>query len=390
MATPTCCRRIAVGLIALALAAPVAVAGDAHIPKGAEAVLWGYVTQVDQAKRTLDVVCTYTFVTSNGRIVKRVSGKASLVHVALTNRTLITRQAAGQAKPPKLSFASVKLGQELCVGTPRAVQAGRCTALSLDLTSDAPSVGTTYSALLELGSAAETKRFLGRCSDRSQAWDMVDAALVTGTPADLIGLLDWLCASPKFATARGETLLWAAERGKRAHVQALLARGVSVNWQNGDGNTALHRAASGGNSNMVVLLLSKGARADTRNKAGKTPLDMAANQPVRDLLTKAAAEQASAPEAQPQPSQPALSEAEAVVQAKAAKDAGEYDKALSLLANVTGADGLWVKAWVLVAKEQRGEAASAFEAFLAAAKPDDARRAQAQATIQRLRGDGEG
>jgi hypothetical protein len=51
--------------------------------------------------------------------------------------------------------------------------------------------------------------------------------------------------------------------------------GVDYTYQNEDGNTVLHRAATNGDKPVVTLLINKGAPLNIKNKAGKTPLEEA-------------------------------------------------------------------------------------------------------------------
>jgi len=72
--------------------------------------------------------------------------------------------------------------------------------------------------------------------------------------------------------------------------------------------------------------------------------------------------------------------------AKAAKAAGDYAKALQLLAaaSPTDAEAQWLKAWMLAEQGKAMEAGIAFGAFIAAAKPGDPRVEQAKAALKRL------
>ena len=53
----------------------------------------------------------------------------------------------------------------------------------------------------------------------------------------------------------------------------LLEKGINVNVQNNDGNTALHYALSGKNFYMADILRKYGANEDFVNKLGYTPWD---------------------------------------------------------------------------------------------------------------------
>ncbi len=68
----------------------------------------------------------------------------------------------------------------------------------------------------------------------------------------------------------------AAMRGDGAAVRALMATGADVNAAQGDGMTALHWAASRGDSSLAVLLLRAKARLTTTTRVGGyTPLHVA-------------------------------------------------------------------------------------------------------------------
>lgn len=66
-----------------------------------------------------------------------------------------------------------------------------------------------------------------------------------------------------------------AEPDVLATVQALVDAGADVNAVNGDGNTAMHPAASLGMVRVIQLLADHGAKLDVVNKNGRTPLDLA-------------------------------------------------------------------------------------------------------------------
>jgi ankyrin repeat protein len=55
-------------------------------------------------------------------------------------------------------------------------------------------------------------------------------------------------------------------------VTLLLDAGADVNQANADGDTALHGAATSGQTRVIQLLADRGARLDVPNKAGQTPL----------------------------------------------------------------------------------------------------------------------
>jgi len=96
---------------------------------------------------------------------------------------------------------------------------------------------------------------------------------------------------------------------------------------------------------------------------------------------------APAAPAAPQPAAaPGGGDGALVKQATAAKHAGDYDKALQILAKAgaQNADAQWVKAWILAEQGKKDQAIAAFNAFIAAAKPSDARVVEAKGALTRL------
>jgi ankyrin repeat protein len=94
------------------------------------------------------------------------------------------------------------------------------------------------------------------------------------------------------ATVRTEAqLVEAARSGDVPAVRSLLAQGLDVNGARGDGMTALHAAAEGGQAEVVELLLARGAAVRSTTRIGSyTPLHLAArgaHAPVAELLLNA-------------------------------------------------------------------------------------------------------
>jgi ankyrin repeat protein len=73
-----------------------------------------------------------------------------------------------------------------------------------------------------------------------------------------------------------EELLVAAYLGNVIPGSKLIEQGANVNFQSGNGDTPLHRAASKGRSEFCDLLISAGADVMPLNKSGATPLHKAA------------------------------------------------------------------------------------------------------------------
>lgn len=66
-----------------------------------------------------------------------------------------------------------------------------------------------------------------------------------------------------------DKLRWAADKGDARQVQALLRAGVSPNWLDEEGNSALHHYLE---EPMVKALVGAGADINLRNRGGETPL----------------------------------------------------------------------------------------------------------------------
>lgn len=78
---------------------------------------------------------------------------------------------------------------------------------------------------------------------------------------------------PDRASANGDTpLLACATVGSVAVAEALTAAGASVLSRDGDGRTALHRAAGQDHEELLVWLLAHGAEVDARDSNGETAL----------------------------------------------------------------------------------------------------------------------
>ncbi len=110
------------------------------------------------------------------------------------------------------------------------------------------------------------------------------------------GLVAFLAAGAGSLVAQGvpaSPIADAAMRGDAAKVKALIAQRADVNHAQGDGMTALHWAARGGQAGVVTALLEGGANVKAATRlGGYTPLHLAAQEGhgaiVRALLAKGA------------------------------------------------------------------------------------------------------
>jgi uncharacterized protein len=102
-----------------------------------------------------------------------------------------------------------------------------------------------------------------------------------------------LAATTSVPMAAENTLLDAAERGDRAAVTQLLAKGTNPNTPGPDGTTAIMYAASNGDVELVRALIKGGANVKLTNQFGTSALTEAAiigSAPIIDLLLKAGAD----------------------------------------------------------------------------------------------------
>ena len=114
----------------------------------------------------------------------------------------------------------------------------------------------------------------------SVEWDVEEreAALFEAVRLDRPDLLDLLDLTGVAAKALGTEAAWAAAVGAAAAVRWLLGRGVSPDHVAcpDDGETLLHRAASGSAATSVAVLLGAGADPEARDRLGRTALMRAA------------------------------------------------------------------------------------------------------------------
>ena len=83
-----------------------------------------------------------------------------------------------------------------------------------------------------------------------------------------------------------DLLFESAFTGDVQTVSAIIDGGCPVNALDGDGGTALHRAASGGHVDVVRVLVERGASVDAQSSDGRTPLHLAASNGVLGVVSE--------------------------------------------------------------------------------------------------------
>ena len=86
-----------------------------------------------------------------------------------------------------------------------------------------------------------------------------------------------------------EDMISAAAVGNAERVQTLLTLHVDPNATTEDGSTALYFAASNSHRDIVELLLARGANPRLRNHEGESPLDVAQDGTIKNILRAALA-----------------------------------------------------------------------------------------------------
>ena len=82
-------------------------------------------------------------------------------------------------------------------------------------------------------------------------------------------------------------LHWASYKGHYKVVWILLKEKMSPLDIDMHGNTAVHQAAASGSKKVLECFLSRGVDVDVKNARGHTPLDLATQPEVKELITKA-------------------------------------------------------------------------------------------------------
>ena len=97
--------------------------------------------------------------------------------------------------------------------------------------------------------------------------------------------LGWECWA--LCKPRGDNLIHAAKRMDIEAVRQHLIDETDVNTKDERGWTALHHSVLLADNQTVMILIDNGADVNAKNgKNGKTPLDMAVQQQIIDLLRK--------------------------------------------------------------------------------------------------------
>jgi ankyrin repeat protein len=78
----------------------------------------------------------------------------------------------------------------------------------------------------------------------------------------------------------------AASAGKKDAVEFLISRGADVDSQGEYGLAALHIAVRAYSIDVARLLICRGANVNVTDRDGRTPLDYAESEEIRELLLK--------------------------------------------------------------------------------------------------------
>lgn len=135
-------------------------------------------------------------------------------------------------------------------------------------------MATGLQAMVEAGWSVEAVSFLSlQTAAKSLDANKVRSLLSTGTPA-----LPMDAAEPGWDKLKDRTpplLLAAAKKNGTEVVALLLESGCIAHAVGEHGQTALHKAAAGGDAEVVRLLLAHGGDPSAQNAAGDTALDLA-------------------------------------------------------------------------------------------------------------------
>lgn len=87
-------------------------------------------------------------------------------------------------------------------------------------------------------------------------------------------------------TTGGTPLQWAAEKGRRPAVERLLAGGAPCNQANAAAETALHRALAGRHGEVALVLIEAGADLRMADHRGATPIALAIDRNLPEVLVR--------------------------------------------------------------------------------------------------------
>lgn len=90
--------------------------------------------------------------------------------------------------------------------------------------------------------------------------------------------------APESSVLSGSDLHSAALNGHSQQVEEAIGRGVTVDYIDELGRTALMFASFNGHTEIVRLLIDEGAEVNLRNDEGRTPLMFAASGPFRETV----------------------------------------------------------------------------------------------------------
>ncbi|XP_068620207.1 uncharacterized protein [Battus philenor] len=115
-----------------------------------------------------------------------------------------------------------------------------------------------------------------------------ELSLLDAAREDLGGrVMELLTQFPKLKNERDEdgltALHWAADRDAVSALKAAIEGGCDINAVDSSGQTALHYAASCGHVNSTTLLVKYNA-AIIKDEEGNTPLDVASDEEIRNIL----------------------------------------------------------------------------------------------------------
>jgi ankyrin repeat protein len=82
-------------------------------------------------------------------------------------------------------------------------------------------------------------------------------------------------------------LHWASYKGHYKVVWILLKEKMTPLDIDMHGNTAVHQAAASGKKKVLECFLSRGVDVDIKNARGHSPMDLATQQEVKELISKA-------------------------------------------------------------------------------------------------------